>query len=85
MSDDKRVLDEPVYIECPHWGNDYHTNWKQDKGLWLELTAPGELEYSLRLCPICANVVRKKVMTELIEPILTREAQKLLRRSVDKS
>lgn len=72
------------FIDCPHWNNDYHNSWKREQGLWMELTAPGEPEYSLRLCPICARLVEQEVMRRMVEPILKREAMKLLRQQIDK-
>ncbi len=64
---DRSVLEQTIYLKCPHWDNDFHTNWKIKSGLMnIELTAPGEPEHSLWLCPVCANLVRARVFEELL-------------------
>jgi hypothetical protein len=87
MSDDKSVLPEWQHLKCPHWDNDYHQAWKEKSGFMnLELTPPGEPEWSLYLCPICANLVRARVFEEMLVKTLganTPQWNEAIRKRVD--
>lgn len=65
MSDIHKHVTDTIYIDCPHWTNEYHEAWKLQDGLSVELTPPGKEEYTLRLCPICTRLVEAELLRRI--------------------